>query len=153
MKTKENYVMVIFDNKNGMFFVTNTPTKNDNSYQEFSTKVDDNIDMDFILDNIKVFNYQKVITLSKEIIRKENNIHISTEIYKLSHFVEILSKHRCNCNKFCKKIIPFKNGSCYNLPNVGIIRPVCFDKISTIINNKSPFKVEEFINNNYYRHI
>lgn len=146
---KKNYVIICYDKKYNMYFVKSEPKIDFKSILEFSVLVNDDIYINDILDNIKIFSSRKnAEQTSKSIINTLKQDNISTEIYSLSSFVKTLNKYKCQCSKNCDRIIPFKNGGCYNLPDIGLVKPICFDKISLKIGSTSPFTIIDYIKKN-----
>ena len=143
----DNYIILLFDRQN-MYFVKSKPKASFKSILDFSVLVNNDIYISDILDNIKIFSKSNATQISETIVKTLKNDFISTEIYCLSSFVKTLNKYKCQCNKDCEKIIPFKNGGCYNLPDIGLVKPVCFDKISLKIGSTSPFRVIDYIKKN-----
>lgn len=145
---EKNYVIICYDKKYNMYFVNSKPKVGFKTILDFSVLVNNDIYITDILDNIQFFSKKNAKQISETIVKTLKNDFISTEIYCLSSFVKTLNKYKCQCNKDCEKIIPFKNGACYNLPDIGLIKPVCFDKISLKIGSTSPFRVIDYIKKN-----
>lgn len=144
----DNYIILLFDRQNNMYFINKQPLPNFQSINDFSVQVTSDININDILDNIRIFKKDNATKTSEYIITKCRDLKLSSEIYCLSSFVKTLNKYKCQCSKDCEKIIPFKNGGCYNLPDIGLIKPVCFDNISLKIGSTSPFRVIDYIKKN-----
>lgn len=141
----DNYIILLFDRQNNMYFINKQPLPNFQSINDFSVQVTSDININDILDNIRIFKKDNATKTSEYIITKCRDLKLSSEIYSLSAFCSLLERFRCKCSKKCKEIIPFKNGGCYNLPEIGLVKPVCFDKISLKIGSTSPFRVIDYI--------
>ncbi len=105
--TKENAVIAVKDMTNGVII-----GKTDKKY---------------LMSNVRQYNtFRGADMIAKRLLKKFDIIK-SINVVTFKDFEDYINNLTCKCG--CNEVILPIGGGCYNIPNVGIIKPSCYDRI------------------------